>query len=86
MFLYFHRIMTFSYICFFNALLSFFICFSELNDTVVEAQLRTKQIPPPIQSIKVLESFSQSNNRLLILVLDLVFIILIYIVPWCFVY
>ncbi|KAL1829613.1 hypothetical protein ACET3Z_008025 [Daucus carota] len=40
---------------------------SELNDTVVEAQLRTKQIPPPIQSIKVLESFSQSNNRLLIL-------------------
>uniref|UniRef100_A0A162B8C4 Uncharacterized protein n=1 Tax=Daucus carota subsp. sativus TaxID=79200 RepID=A0A162B8C4_DAUCS len=40
---------------------------SELEDTVAEAQRRTKQIPPPLPSKDVVESFSQTNNRLLIL-------------------
>lgn len=46
----------------------FLILFSELNDTIVEAQLRTKQIPPSLQTNDAVESYSQSNNRLLILV------------------
>ncbi|XP_073300678.1 alpha,alpha-trehalose-phosphate synthase [UDP-forming] 1-like [Primulina huaijiensis] len=40
---------------------------SELNDTVVEAQLRTRQIPPLLPKEEVIERYLQSNNRLLIL-------------------
>ncbi|KAL4563413.1 hypothetical protein LXL04_027454 [Taraxacum kok-saghyz] len=40
---------------------------SELNDTVVEAQLRTTQIPPVLQTEHAIESYRRSNNRLLIL-------------------
>lgn len=40
---------------------------SELNDTVVEAQLRTRQIPPLLRTADALERYLQSNNRLLIL-------------------
>ncbi|KAJ8898789.1 hypothetical protein K2173_006321 [Erythroxylum novogranatense] len=40
---------------------------SELNDTVVEAQLRTKQVPPPLPEEDAVTRFLQSNNRLLIL-------------------
>ena len=54
------------------ALIYLFPC-SELEDSVAEAQRRTKQIPPPLPSKDVLKSFSQTNNRLLILVFNLVF-------------
>ncbi|KAM7524934.1 hypothetical protein LguiA_014836 [Lonicera macranthoides] len=40
---------------------------SELNDTVVEAQMRIRQIPPLLQTKDALERYMQSNNRLLIL-------------------
>ncbi|KAG0485014.1 hypothetical protein HPP92_009093 [Vanilla planifolia] len=40
---------------------------SELNDTVVEAQLRTRQVPPLLPSELAIERYLQSNNRLLIL-------------------
>ncbi|KAK2982513.1 hypothetical protein RJ640_012758 [Escallonia rubra] len=40
---------------------------SELNDSVVEAQMRTRQIPPLLRTRDVLQCYSQSNNRLLIL-------------------
>ncbi|KAK6123948.1 hypothetical protein DH2020_042293 [Rehmannia glutinosa] len=40
---------------------------SELNDTVVEAQLRTRQIPPLLPKQKAVERYLHSNNRLLIL-------------------
>ncbi|THF96025.1 hypothetical protein TEA_010792 [Camellia sinensis var. sinensis] len=40
---------------------------SELNDTVVEAQQRTKQAPPPLPVNDTIEHYLQSNNRLLIL-------------------
>ncbi|GER24546.1 trehalose-6-phosphate synthase, partial [Striga asiatica] len=40
---------------------------SELNDTVVEAQLRTRQIPPPLPKQEAIERYLCSNNRLLIL-------------------
>uniref|UniRef100_A0A2P2MBP6 Trehalose-6-phosphate synthase-1 n=2 Tax=Rhizophora mucronata TaxID=61149 RepID=A0A2P2MBP6_RHIMU len=40
---------------------------SELNDTVVEAQLRTKQVPPVLPEEDAITQFLQSNNRLLIL-------------------
>ncbi|XP_039004559.1 alpha,alpha-trehalose-phosphate synthase [UDP-forming] 1-like isoform X2 [Hibiscus syriacus] len=40
---------------------------SELNDTIVEAQLRTRQIPPPLPIEIAVDRYSQSNNRLLIL-------------------
>lgn len=40
---------------------------SELNDTVVEAQLRTRQIPPPLPKGDAVERYKQSKNRLLIL-------------------
>uniref|UniRef100_A0A3Q7F4F9 Uncharacterized protein n=1 Tax=Solanum lycopersicum TaxID=4081 RepID=A0A3Q7F4F9_SOLLC len=40
---------------------------SELNDTVVEAQLRTRHIPPQLPSEVAIERYLQSNNRLLIL-------------------
>lgn len=41
---------------------------SELNDTVVEAQLRTRQVPPPLPVKDAIKRYLQSNNRLLILV------------------
>ncbi|XP_061372913.1 alpha,alpha-trehalose-phosphate synthase [UDP-forming] 1 isoform X4 [Gastrolobium bilobum] len=40
---------------------------SELNDTVVEAQLRTKQVPPRLPTTTAIERYLQSTNRLLIL-------------------
>ncbi|MCH85840.1 alphaalpha-trehalose-phosphate synthase, partial [Trifolium medium] len=40
---------------------------SELNDTVVEAQLRTKQIPPRLPIPKAIQQYLKSTNRLLIL-------------------
>ncbi|KAG4971698.1 hypothetical protein JHK84_037773 [Glycine max] len=40
---------------------------SELNDTVVEAQIRTKQVPPRLPTETAVERYLQSNNRLLIL-------------------
>ncbi|KAI4333464.1 hypothetical protein L6164_018274 [Bauhinia variegata] len=40
---------------------------SELNDTVVEAQLRTRQVPPPLPTKTAIERYLQSTNRLLIL-------------------
>ncbi|GAV60678.1 Glyco_transf_20 domain-containing protein/Trehalose_PPase domain-containing protein [Cephalotus follicularis] len=40
---------------------------SELNDTVVEAQLRTRQVPPELPEREAMERYVQSNNRLLIL-------------------
>ncbi|KAL7590846.1 hypothetical protein Lser_V15G32456 [Lactuca serriola] len=40
---------------------------SELNDMVVEAQLRTTQIPPLLQTEHAIERYMRSNNRLLIL-------------------
>ncbi|XAR66627.1 Alpha,alpha-trehalose-phosphate synthase (UDP-forming) [Bertholletia excelsa] len=40
---------------------------SELNDTIVEAQLRIRQIPPSLTIKGAVERYLQSNNRLLIL-------------------
>lgn len=40
---------------------------SELNDTVVEAQLRTKQVPPLLPVQDAIGRYLLSNNRLLIL-------------------
>ncbi|XP_057860053.1 alpha,alpha-trehalose-phosphate synthase [UDP-forming] 1 isoform X2 [Cryptomeria japonica] len=40
---------------------------SELNDTIVEAQLRTRKIPPQLPHERAIEKYQQSNNRLLIL-------------------
>ncbi|CAI9783790.1 unnamed protein product [Fraxinus pennsylvanica] len=40
---------------------------SELNDTIVEAQLRTRQIRPLLPKREATECFLKSNNRLLIL-------------------
>ncbi|KAF7112679.1 hypothetical protein RHSIM_RhsimUnG0206600 [Rhododendron simsii] len=40
---------------------------SELNDTVVEAQLRIRQVPPSLPVNDATEHYLQSNNRLLIL-------------------
>ncbi|PWA65224.1 glycosyl transferase, family 20, Trehalose-phosphatase, HAD-like domain protein [Artemisia annua] len=40
---------------------------SELNDTVVEAQQRTRQVPPPLPVEEATERYLQSSNRLLIL-------------------
>ncbi|CAK8534922.1 unnamed protein product [Lathyrus sativus] len=40
---------------------------SELNDTVVEAQLRTKQVPPRLPTDKAIQQYLTSTNRLLIL-------------------
>jgi hypothetical protein len=41
---------------------------SELNDTVVEAKIRTRQVPPLLPINKAINRYLQSNNRLLILV------------------
>ncbi|KAB2623534.1 alpha,alpha-trehalose-phosphate synthase 1-like [Pyrus ussuriensis x Pyrus communis] len=40
---------------------------SELNDTVVAAQLRTRQVPPPLANKDAIQSYLQANNRLIIL-------------------
>ncbi|MQL72932.1 hypothetical protein Taro_005254 [Colocasia esculenta] len=40
---------------------------SELNDTIVEAQLRTRQVPPLLPTKNAVERYLQSKNRLLIL-------------------
>ncbi|KAL6196653.1 hypothetical protein ACLB2K_032267 [Fragaria x ananassa] len=40
---------------------------SELNDTVVEAQLRTRQVPPPLPNREAIQRYLRANNRLLIL-------------------
>ncbi|XP_068636737.1 alpha,alpha-trehalose-phosphate synthase [UDP-forming] 1-like [Aristolochia californica] len=40
---------------------------SELNDTVVEAQLRTRQVPPVLPMEDAVDHYLQSKNRLLIL-------------------
>lgn len=40
---------------------------SELNDTVVEARLRTRQVPPPLPNKDAINRYLHSNNRLLIL-------------------
>ncbi|CAN6694091.1 unnamed protein product [Malus baccata var. baccata] len=40
---------------------------SELNDTVVAAQLRTRQVPPPLPNKDAIQSYLQANNRLIIL-------------------
>ncbi|KAJ9690829.1 hypothetical protein PVL29_013134 [Vitis rotundifolia] len=40
---------------------------SELNDTIFEAQLRTRQVPPLLPTKDAIERYLQSNNRLLIL-------------------
>jgi len=40
---------------------------SELKDTIVEAQLRTRHIPPHLPVHKAVEKYQQSKNRLLIL-------------------
>ncbi|KDP34467.1 hypothetical protein JCGZ_11938 [Jatropha curcas] len=40
---------------------------SELNDTVIEAQLRTRQVPPMLPEGDAIRRYSHSNNRLLIL-------------------
>ncbi|XWS19763.1 hypothetical protein CRYUN_Cryun31cG0045000 [Craigia yunnanensis] len=40
---------------------------SELNDTIVEAQLRTRQVPPLLPIEVAVDRYLESNNRLLIL-------------------
>ncbi|KAF7836612.1 alpha,alpha-trehalose-phosphate synthase [UDP-forming] 1 isoform X7 [Senna tora] len=40
---------------------------SELNDTVVQQQLRTRQVPPPLPTERAIESYLMSTNRLIIL-------------------
>ncbi|XP_048332634.1 alpha,alpha-trehalose-phosphate synthase [UDP-forming] 1 isoform X1 [Ziziphus jujuba] len=40
---------------------------SELNDTIFEAQLRTRQVPPLLPIKEAVDHYSLSNNRLLIL-------------------
>uniref|UniRef100_A0A7N0RES1 alpha,alpha-trehalose-phosphate synthase (UDP-forming) n=1 Tax=Kalanchoe fedtschenkoi TaxID=63787 RepID=A0A7N0RES1_KALFE len=40
---------------------------SELNDTIVEAQLRTKQVPPPLPVDLALDHYKRAGNRLIIL-------------------
>jgi hypothetical protein len=41
---------------------------SELNDTIVEAELRTLRVPPVLPTQQALTKFQDSKNRLLILV------------------
>ncbi|MFS7957198.1 putative alpha,alpha-trehalose-phosphate synthase (UDP-forming) [Helianthus anomalus] len=45
----------------------FFSSYSELNDTVAEAQLRTKQIPPQLQIELAVDRYRCSSNRMIIL-------------------
>lgn len=51
----------------FILILIFCLC-SELNDTIFEAQLRTRQVPPALPIKDAVDHYSLSNNRLLILV------------------
>ena len=55
-----------------NALVSFLFLFlfpcSELNDTVVEAEIRTREAKPLFPTKEAIESYLRSNNRLVILV------------------
>ncbi|CAA6665699.1 unnamed protein product [Spirodela intermedia] len=44
---------------------------SELNDTIVEAQLRTRQVPPFLPTKIAVERYLQSRNRLLILIKEM---------------
>jgi hypothetical protein len=48
-----------------------FVC--ELNETVAEAQLRTRQVPPDLPSQAAIQQYLHSKNRLLILVLPYFF-------------
>jgi hypothetical protein len=48
--------------------LYFYFSCSELNDTVAEAQLRTRQVPPGLPSQTAIQQYMRSKNRLLILV------------------
>ena len=41
--------------------------FSALNDTVVEAQLKIRQLPPLLPVDEAIERYVKSSNRLLIL-------------------
>jgi trehalose 6-phosphate synthase/phosphatase len=41
---------------------------SELNDTLVEAELRTLKIPPYLSPTRAAEAFRASQNRLIVLV------------------
>ncbi|MBA0829816.1 hypothetical protein Goarm_014395 [Gossypium armourianum] len=43
---------------------------TELNETIVEAQLRSRQIPPPLPIEAAVDRYACSNNRLLILGFD----------------
>ncbi|KVI00773.1 hypothetical protein Ccrd_020974 [Cynara cardunculus var. scolymus] len=43
---------------------------SELNDTIVEAQLRIRQIPPLLQAEKALERYLHSNNPVLNIIIQ----------------
>ncbi|MFS7957203.1 putative glycosyl transferase, family 20 [Helianthus anomalus] len=45
----------------------FFSSYSELDDTVAEAQLRTKQIPPQLQIELAVDRYQCSSNRMIIL-------------------
>ncbi|BFG28949.1 hypothetical protein CerSpe_152230 [Prunus speciosa] len=40
---------------------------SELNDTVVEAQIRTREVPPTLPNKEAIERYSKASNRLIIL-------------------
>ncbi|XP_021809680.1 alpha,alpha-trehalose-phosphate synthase [UDP-forming] 1 [Prunus avium] len=40
---------------------------SELNDTVVEAQIRTREVPPALPNKEAIERYSKASNRLIIL-------------------
>ncbi|KAJ1688031.1 hypothetical protein LUZ63_019421 [Rhynchospora breviuscula] len=40
---------------------------SELNDTIVEAQLRTRQVPPSLPADTAIDRYLRSKNRLIIL-------------------
>ena len=46
---------------------------SEFNETVAEAQLRTRQVPPDLPSQAAIQQYLHSKNRLLILVLPYFF-------------
>jgi hypothetical protein len=42
---------------------------SELNETVAEAQMRTRQVPPNLPSQTTIQHYMRSKNRLIILVI-----------------
>lgn len=45
-----------------------FVFCSELNDTVVEAEIRTREAKPPFPNEHAIQGFMESKNRLIILV------------------